>query len=312
MDIVRTLVATLFAAAPLAVSATAEAVCPNPAAVIPGTTSTGFYFLSQVGGCDCLASFLAGLTFSPHSSATLVIDQSCTVTQTLTVPRRMTIAGVGMEGQGVLYFPNLRDEQPAITIGPQAVPNQDAYVTIRDLNIVGPGAGGSPPAGRGIELIEAHITKIERVRIAGFRYGVWGNESYSVSINDSNVSNNRQNVRLNLECNTWRLRDNILSRAYGWSVYVAGPNDTPPVLGSNDLLLDGNRFESNAVGAVRLGSHSAMLTHNRFESNNGVGVRIDASGVGNRLITNVFSSDLVQDLGVDTVCEFSTGSNPGC
>lgn len=292
-------------------AADARAVCPDPAAVIAGTTSTGYYFLSQVGGCSCLASFLGGLTFSPHSAATLVIDESCTVTQTLTVPRRMTIAGVGIEGQGVLYFPNLTAEQPAINIAP-GPPGTDTYVTIRDLDIADPGTGAATPTGRGIELIAAHITKIERVRVAGFRYGVWGSESYSVSISGSNISNNRQNVRLGLECNTWRLRDNILSRAYGWSVYVAGPNDNPPVLGSNDLLLDGNRFESNAVGAVRLGSHSAIVVHNRFESNNNLGVRVETTGVGNRLMTNVFSSDLVVDLGTDTVCMFNTGSDPGC
>lgn len=289
----------------------AAALCPNPAAVIPGTTSTGYYFLSQIGGCSCLPSFLAALGASPHAHATLVIDGVCTLTQTLTLPRRMTLAGVGIEGQGVLSFPGLTAGQAAIAIGPQQVPQQDAYVTIRDLNIVGPGSSNRPLAGYGLSLVHAHLTRLENVRMSGFSVGVRGEESYSVWISRSNISNNGTNVRVGEQCNGWRVRDNVLSRATGWGVYVTAASEYRAGFGSNDLLLDGNRMESNGQGAVRLGSYGAMLVHNRFESNNALGVLVDGSASSSRLLTNVFSTDVVVDLGVDTVCAYSIG-NPGC
>ena len=290
----------------LATASPAQA-CFNPAAAIPGVTSTGFYFLSQIGGCACLPGFLAQLPNTMHANATLVIDRACAVNQTLTLPRRMTLAGVGPEGQGVLSFPALGATQPAIVIGPQASPNQDAYVTIRDLNISGPGN-----MGYGLALDLGHQTHLDNVRLQGFNVGVFARSSYSVSIMRSSISNNRTNIRVGPDCNGWRLRDNVISRAVGYGVYVTAANEGGPALGSNDLLIDGNRFESNGLGAVRLGAFGAVLTHNRFESNNALGVRIEPTATSSRLLANYFSTDVVLNMGLDTMCQFSTGVIPGC
>ena len=98
-----------------------------------------YYFLSEIGGCSRLAAFLKAVPGTVHANATLVIDQACIATsaikETLVLPDRFTLAGVGLNGEGMLQF-SLPENVSAIRFRPSpGVVNRMA--TIRDLTIVG-------------------------------------------------------------------------------------------------------------------------------------------------------------------------------
>lgn len=287
--------AALVLSAPLAADAcdAADAIGPH------------FCLLSQIGGCAALPQFLAD-RLPPAGPGifpgTLIVDAQCELKHPIVLPRRMTLAGVGIGGEGMLYFPTLTASRPAISIhdDPQQ-PNGSVDVTIRDLAVYGPGADGvTPSSGVGLDLLDDHQVTLNRVRISNFFIGVLGRNAYSVSIVQSNVSNNGYNLVLRKLGNTWRVRDSILSQAAHWSVYVQG---------GNDVLLDGNRFESNAHGGVRVRSHSTLISNNRFEMNGTApdfeGIRIEHSGEHTRVLSNVFSTSAVTNLGSGTECQFN-------
>ena len=113
---------------------------------------------------------------SPHSEATLVIDRQCVVPETLFLPNRFVLAGVGTEGRGVLVF-DLPDNQPAIRFAPSN-DGDLRFVTIRDLNLVGTACCGQV----GIDVSNSSLVYLERIRLHGFGYGVVGRTSYSIHI----------------------------------------------------------------------------------------------------------------------------------
>jgi len=67
-----------------------------------------YYFLSEIGGCSKLADFLKAVPGTVHANATLVIDRACidtsAIKETLVLPDRFTLAGVGINGEGMLQF----------------------------------------------------------------------------------------------------------------------------------------------------------------------------------------------------------------
>jgi hypothetical protein len=123
-----------------------------------------------------------------------------------------------------------------------------------------------------------------------------------VLIDKSNISGNRYNLYLGHQANTWRIRDTVVSQALAWGILVRGPN--------NDVLIDGNRLESNQLGAIQVYSFGAVVTHNRFELNGAAaqheGVGIRASAQHTRVLTNYFSSDIITDAGTDTRCALNS------
>jgi len=260
----------------------------------PGYVTTGptYCFLSEVGGCANLSAFLAA--HQPIFPVTLVVDTQCpAISHTLVLPGRMTLAGVGRDGEGALHFANLPAGTPAITVAA----GQGA-VQIRDLTIRNVGA---VPSGIGLRLDGNSMITLDGVRIDRFDIGVHGKQSYSVHIDHSNISDNRTNMLLGLEANSWRVRDSILGRALGWSVIVRGPN--------NDVLFDGNRLESNHLGGFRLYTLGTVLTNNRLEFNGAGGawhgVQVEPGAVQSRILTNLFSTDVIADGGAGTKCAFN-------
>lgn len=256
-------------------------------------TNRHFYYLSEVGGCANLACFLNEVNTSYHAFGTLVIDQQCTVRQTLRMPARFTLAGVGMGGQGTLVFTDLPDQASAIRFDDVLATGGNSESTIRDLAIYGDFAGGANTVA-GLNVSGSNIVRISNVRVSGFSLGLYGEEAYSVLVQHSNISANDINVAIAENSNSWRLRDSVLSQASSWSIYVRGP--------ANDHLISGNRFESSVEGAIRLETYGAMVMNNRFESNGGVGVLVTANGESSRIIGNIFSSDTIIDQGMDTLC----------
>ena len=165
-------------------------------ALIETVTNNRAYYLSEIGGCDNLVCWLDNVPNTAFSNATLIVDQSCNLNnQTLVVPPRMVIAGVGMDGEGQLVFEGLNSMQAAIAVTPG--PNT-AGVTIRDLRIV----GDNPKRGRGIELKSAHQVNLERLRISGFGNGIYGSQSFSVVIDKVNMHDNNINILQGFTTNT--------------------------------------------------------------------------------------------------------------
>ncbi len=261
----------------------------DPAAA---TTATAYCFVSEVGGCANLPNFLA--THQPSFPVTLVIDEQCgPYNDTLILPGRMTLAGVGRDGNGELLFRGLDPNEPAL-----AIAAGQGHVQIRDLLVRNIGAQIS---GTGLRLDGNSMITLNGVRIDRFNVGVAGNDSYSVVINQSNISNNRTNLWLGPLANSWRVRDSVLSQAAQWSVRVAGPN--------NDVLFDGNRLESNHLGAFILNSFGTVLSNNRLEFNGAGGgwngILVQPAAQQSRLLNNLFSTDIIVDNGADTRCAFN-------
>ena len=156
-------------------------------------------------------------------------------------------------------------------------------------------------------LLNTHQVTLNRVRLAGFHFGLQGRNAYSIWINQSNISTNNYNLVLRDVANSWRIRDSIISQANSWGIYVSS---------SNDVLIDGNRFESNAQGAVLVDSYSTVVTHNRFELNGASAqneaIRVTPAGQDTRILANLFSSSEVTDLGMDTQCAFNIGPPLTC
>ena len=256
------------------------------------TTGPAYCFLSEVGGCANLPAFLA--SHQPSFPVTLVIDEQCVLAQPLVLPGRLTLAGVGRDGTGELLFPNVGLNEAAIAIAPG-----QGHVQIRDLLI----RNNAPvPRGIGVSLHGNSLITLDQVRIDGFHIGVSGREAFSVLVDRSNISRNRYNLYLGDQANTWRIRDTVLSQALAWGVVVRGPN--------NDVLIDGNRLESNQLGAIQVYGFGTVVTHNRFELNGAAaqqqGVSVLPSAQETRVLTNYFSSDIITDAGTATRCALNS------
>jgi hypothetical protein len=81
---------------------------------------------------------------------------------------------------------------------------------------------------------------------------------------------------------------------------------------SNDLLLDGLRMESNALGALRTNAYGTRVINSRFELNGtgflispNRGLLVDVGAQDTRILTNIFSSDCVRILGAGTQRAFN-------
>jgi len=271
-------------------------------------TSKSFYYLSELqpflgNNYSKLPCFLKAVGGTEFGSATLVIDQSVTLSQQLVIPSRYTLAGVGINGQGELRFTGLGNGASAVRLDTQAT-----NITIRDLAI-GRVDGG---VNVGIDVSRANKVFIRDVLVTGFFAGIYGSRpgtnAISVYIDRSSVFQNEYNIVMHRNAFHWRIRDSILNQAGCWGLRIFGPLGDPvpsngePVYG-NDHLVQGSRFEGSGVGGAILGSDSAMLMNNRFEQNGGnggVGIMIQSSASRTRLISNYLSGNILINQGSQT------------
>ena len=269
----------------------------------PGVTNDHFYFLSEVGGCSNLPCFLANVEDTVHANATLIIDEVCTVRQPLRIPSRFTLAGVGPAGEGALVFEDLPDNASAINVEQAVLQGGVSEIVIRDLGIYR-GSGGAWNSG--INVSGGNIVALEGVRVSGFAMGLFGQNAYSVRVDRSTFYANAFNVMIHRNANHWSIRDSTLGLATFYSVKIFGPADGPGDW-NNDHVFSGVRFEGSGLGAMMLGSYGAMLMNNRFESNGSNGVWITPSATGTRVLSNIFSTDMVHNSGQGTRCAFNIG-----
>lgn len=290
--------------------------CPAiPPGGIPGVTNDGFYFLSEIlpagvglDSPECghfLRCFLGQMVAhqqnpanppSPHSEATLIIDRQCVVTETLTLPKRFVLAGVGIEGRGVLAF-DLPDNGTAIRFAPPTG-SDERFTTVRDLNLVNTSCCGQV----GIDLSNSHLVGLERLRVHDFGFGVIGSTSFANVIRDSDIHNNGINLVMGDNSTTWRVRDTVLSRSGLVSVVVLAT--------ARGHLLSGGVLESNPITAVWLRGIQNVFENSWYEGNgigfgdHGIWVRSGADQ--NRILGNLFSSEDVFDSGTNTNLCFNT------
>jgi hypothetical protein len=267
--------------------------CALPPGGIAGTTNPHYYFLSEIGGCAKLACFLKQVNTTANAFATLIVDQSCTaanaIKQTLVMPDRFTLAGVGIDGTGVLAF-DLPDNVPAIRFANAA----DAAIrmsTIRDLNL----AGGCCNQ-VGIDVSHSQFVYIKNVRLQSFAIGLTGNTAFSVFVDQSSLHDNAYNIVMGDDTTSWRVRDTGTSRG------LLGVHIGPTARGH---LVSGGRIESNWGPGVRIDGWGNVIENTWFEGNGAFfstlyGVWLTGQAQKNRVLSNVFSSQIIGDGGVET------------
>src|SRR4028118_465054 len=265
--------------------------------------NTHYYFLSEIedviGGCKNLPYFLKAVANTNYSNATLIIDKDCNLSEPLVIPSRFTLAGVGIDGAGRLIFDNLPDGVSAISLDKAAT-----NITIRDLAIGRIGGG----VNIGIDVSRANKVFIRDVIVTGFFAGIYGSRpgwlALSVYVDRSSIFGNDYNIVMHRNAFHWRIRDCILNQAKCWGLLIFGKDNDPVpppennMVWGNDYLISGCRFEGSGIGGALLGSHAAMLMNNRFEQNGGVGgvgVKIQPSATGTRMVSNVISGNQVLD-----------------
>ena len=265
------------------------------------------------------------IIFQLGQTGTLIVDKTCTLSAGLRLPSRFTLKGTGIGSAGILAFSH-------DGIGISVCPEQPrSYVTIADLDIYGPySAGGkiSAPHSKGIALANQNIIYLTNIRVSNFYTGVVGTNSYSVFINGSNISNNvNDNIQIGYASNGWRIRDGLVSQAGNWGINVLGPGDAAPVNAgdpvlwdtSNDLLIDGVRLESNGMGGIRTNAIGTRITNTRLEFNghgsgapDHQGIRVERSANNTRILTNVFSGNCLNNLGLNTEQAFNIWDGGAC
>lgn len=293
--------------------------CPQtPPDGIAGVTNKHFYFLSEIlpegiaadsPACgQALACFLNNIVAhqvdasnppSPHSNATLVIDRQCVVNQTLTLPNRFTLAGVGKEGEGALLF-QLPDEATALRFSP----NKGAtarYSTIRDLKIANTKCCGQI----GIDVSNSSLAKIEDIRLFGFGFGIYGSTAFSILVKDSSLHENGINLFIGKNSTSWRVRDTTINQASLVGVILAE--------NARGNLISGAGIESNAISGIDIRGMQNVIENSWFEGN-GIGfgdhgIRVSPAADQIRILGNLFSSEDILDNGSDTQMCFNTDDN---
>ena len=320
------------------------AQAPSPAAPVgatdigiscpPGGGGPRIVRLSDVmpGACnDQLA--LQNIIFDIGAYGKLIIDKPCELDAGIRLPNPFTLSGLNDAGAGQIVFSN---DGIGISVC-QELPRQN--VTIEDLAIFGPYAyetKTNPVTAThsiGIALANLNIVHLNRVRVTDFYVGLKGTSSFSVDINDSNISVSRQdNIVVGYNSNGWRIRDGLSSQATRYGINVLGPGDAEVLVNvdgqghdantSNDLLIDGVRMESNGQAAIRSAAHSTRIVNNRFEGNGAAAglayrpaVHLTGAAQSARVLTNLFGgtgADCLRNQGVSTQTSLNIPVGIGC
>lgn len=284
------------------------------------STNNKFLFLSEIGA-NCLQQFLTKVhdetELGKYGGGTLIIDQPVTLTEQLRIPQHFTLAGVGIHGEGRIKFSG-NFPGPAIVISEIVGGINGGKVVIRDLAIEGPDGKNTmdgfkvgsvqfvsddlPFSNRALGRFQLH-----RVRISKFGgYGIQGGlHTYSVWIDDCELSDNGSNIQMVGACNTWRVRNCVIKNAAGWGIEVGlvvgipkeGIGDIKGAL--SDASIVGCKFEGNQDGAIIVHSNAKLvppaeppfgvfIVGNSFRNNGKIAVRVEQIHTGVRIVSNLF------------------------
>ena len=256
--------------------------CPAiPAGGLTGLTNDHYFFLSEIGGCGQLACFLKQAATSAHAASTLIVDQTCSgaqaIRETLVLPDRFTLAGVGIDGTGILGF-DLPDNVPAIRFASSpAVVNRMA--TIRDLNLAGACCGQV-----GIDVSNSQFVYIRNVRLQSFAIGLFGSHAWSIFVEGSNIHNNAYNIVMGDDTTTWRVRDTVTNQG------LIGIQMNATARGH---LVSGGRVKGNWGPGIRVDGAMNVIDGTWFEGNGQFfdtkhGVWITSQGLKTRIVSSLF------------------------
>ena len=268
--------------------------CPAiPVQGLRGLTNDHYYFLSEnrrlrstrlfseAGALDC-----ACLLDVDRRSSVLPANA---IKETLVLPDRFTLAGVGIDGEGVLGF-DLPDNVPAIRFKHSAdVVNRMA--TIRDLNLAG-GCCGQV----GIDVSNSQFVYVKNVRLQDFAFGLLGDNAFSIFVDQSSVHNNAFNIVIGDNTTAWRVRDSVTSQG------LMGIQMNASARGH---VVSGGRVERNWGPGIRIDGAMNVIDNTWFEGN-GIffdtkyGVWVTSQGQKTRILANLFSTQLIGDDGVET------------
>lgn len=247
------------------------------------------------------------------------VCNDATQLQNIMLPSRFTLKGIGIGLEGQLSF---NHNGIALSVC-QQIP-RSSYVTIADLDLYGSYRNKGKvfaTYSKGIALANVDIIYLTNIRVSDFNTGVVGSNSYSVFIQSSNISANKEdNIQVGYAANSWRIRDGLVSQAGRWGINVLGKGDAIALAlsnneiweESNDLLIDGVRLESNGMGGIRTNARATRITNTRLEFNgHGIGapdyqgIRVDKNARQTRILTNLFSSNCIVNLGSNTKIAFN-------
>ena len=284
------------------------------------STNDRFIFLSEIG-VDCLQQFLTKVheetELGKYGGGTLIIDQPVTLTEPLRLPHHFTLAGVGIHGEGRIKFKG-KFTGPAIVISEIEKGISGGKVILRDLAIEGPDVKNKMDGFKvgSVQFVSDLIQfrdralgrfQLQRVRISKFGgYGIQGGlHTYSVWIDDCELSDNGSNIQLVGACNTWRIRNCVIKNAARWGLEVGLivsiiKEAVINVKGAlSDASIVGCKFEGNHEGAIVVhtnaeldppaeSSFGVFIVGNSFKNNNKTAVKVEQIHSGVRIVSNLF------------------------
>jgi hypothetical protein len=222
--------------------------------------SDHFVFVSEIGGCECLADYLAQ-PFPTNARRVVVVDQQCVINGPLTIPQGVTLRGCGMHGPGRLLV-NGAFEGATINMGTDQAGSFEAPSSIEDLDIAGTNVPGAAIN------IYGHNKSVRRVRIGGFNTPIRSHPNTRNVILDGLVIVGLafSPVGVRMRGRGWRVRHCFIRGTEQWGIDCE----------ASDVVIEACRLESNgnpvnilmnARGAVRAEGTDIRIIANYIENN---------------------------------------------
>ena len=208
------------------------------------------------------------------------------------------------------------DAATAVEIAAPA-PASDAAIrmtTIRDIRISGVSCCGQV----GINVSNSQFIYIDRVRLSGFAIGIFGETAFSVFIANSSIHDNGfVNMVMGEDTTAWRVRDSVMS---------SGSIGVLITTTARGHVITGARIERNPVTGVWVNGSMNVIENSWFEGNGTVptplpgnagapspslhGIRITNLAKKTRILSNLFSSQLIGNAGAETKSCFNMSFAP--
>jgi hypothetical protein len=218
----------------------------------------------------------------------LVIDQPVLLTQPITVPARMILTGVGINGAGALRFDFAGSPGPAII--PQVLgPEIPSYLSIQDLVIEYVGEN-APGAGIAINHV-GDLLYLRRLALRNWNVAILNNTGYSVYIEQCTFDGGNRHIEIGPQATALRARECVFRGATGPAIYLNPPNpngDPPTPVDGNTALITSCVFSDNDWGIYVDRHQAATMIGNSFRGNVSGGIYVTSNAREARIIGNSF------------------------